>query len=487
MEGILGPTVAAAGTLLPLAFLAYTIVIAIVLINDQRDSTKTLSWLLLIYVLPVVGLVMYFFLGRNFRKKTLRSGWWRQVAEAWRPVDERLQARYAQEIAAGEVAAEDLGFDEVVRIAEAGESAFPLPAYDVRIMPSGAEKFAELKRQLAEARDTINISYFIWERDELTRELVDILIDRANSGVEVRILNDFIGNIQYRKDQLKELKDVGGRVSYDVSALGQANYRNHRKIVVIDGVSGFTGGCNVGQEYIDGGDRYASWRDTHVCYKGPAVAGLQSLFARRWLDVEKENLFTERFFPAEYPAGVRMTPALTVSTGVDSVWEVSRRAHVVGMGEARENIWIQSPYFVPTIDIEIALVNAALSGLDVRIMMTGLPDKKSAWYAANTYMEPLLAAGGRVFQYDAGFFHAKTMTLDGKVCVIGTQNMDVRSLELHKELMVWFFDAELAEQHERIFEADLEHCREITLAQLQAETWPQRFRDSAFRLASNLL
>ncbi len=215
--------------------------------------------------------------------------------------------------------------------------------------------------------------------------------------------------------------------------------------------------------------------------------GYSRLFARRWLDVEKENLFTERFFPAEYPAGARMTPALTVSTGVDSVWEVSRRAHIVGMGEARKSIWIQSPYFVPTIDIEIALVNAALSGLDVRIMMTGLPDKKSAWYAANTYMEPLLAAGGRVFQYDAGFFHAKTMTLDGKVCVIGTQNMDVRSLELHKELMVWFFDADLAEQHERIFEADLEHCREITLAQLQAETWPQRFRDSAFRLASNLL
>jgi cardiolipin synthase A/B len=487
MDNIAGMLVVIVGVLFPLMIFAYIVGVAIVLINDQRDPTKTLSWLLLIYILPGVGLVMYFFLGRNFRKKTLQSGWWKRVAETARPVRERITSRYAVEIAEGEATAKSLGFDEVVRIAEAAESSLPLPAYDVRIMPSGAEKFEQLKKDLAAAEDSINIMYFIWERDELTRALIDILIDRCRAGVEVRMLNDFIGNIQYKKDQLKELEDAGGKVSYDVKALGQANYRNHQKIVVIDAVKGYTGGCNVGQEYIDGGKRYDTWRDTHVCYDGPAVAGLQALFARRWLAVEDESLYTERFFPAEYPQGQRKSAALTVSTGIDSTWEAARRAHVVGMGEASERIWIQSPYFVPTADIHVAMVNAALAGVDVRLMMTGIPDKKSAWYAANTYMEPFLAAGGRVFQYTAGFFHAKTMTLDRKVCVIGTQNLDTRSLELHKELMVWFLDPELTQEHDRIFEADMEHCREVTLAELEAQTGLQRFRDSAYRLASNLL
>ena len=329
--------------------------------------------------------------------------------------------------------------------------------------------------------------YFIWERDELTDALIDILVDRCRAGVEVRMLNDFIGNIAYRKDQLKRLVEAGGKVSYDVRALAQANYRNHRKIVVIDGVRGYTGGCNVGQEYIDGGRRYPSWRDTHVVYSGPAVAALQALFAARWFDVEHESLFDDRFFPLEHPPGSRTSPTLTVSTGADSLWEVARRAHVVGIGEARRRVWIQSPYYVPTADVQAALVHAALAGLDVRLMMTGLPDKRSAWYAANTYFEPLLRAGGRVFQYTTGFFHAKTMTLDSSVFVTGTLNLDIRSLELHKELMVWFLDPELARQHDLIFEADLDHCREITLDDLAGQSRLERFRDSAYRLASNLL
>lgn len=487
METIAGILVGSFAVIGPLVFLIYIVVVAVVLINDQRDPTRTLSWLLLIYILPGVGLVLYYFLGRNFRKKTLQSGWWQQLAEISGPVRARVMSRYADEVAAGEATAEKLGFEEVVKLAEAGDASYPLPAYDVRIMPSGGEKFDQLKKDLAAAQDTINIMYFIWERDELTRALVDILIDRCKAGVEVRMLNDYIGNIQYRKDQLKELEAAGGKVAYDVSALGQANYRNHQKIVVIDGVLGYTGGCNVGQEYIDGGDRFESWRDTHVLYSGPAVAGIQALFSRRWMAVKGESLYTERFFPVEYPVGERASVALTVATGIDSPWETSRRAHIVGIGEACERAWIQSPYFVPTTDIHVAMVNAALSGVDVRLMMAGIPDKKSAWYAANTYLHPFLAAGGRVFQYTAGFFHAKTMTLDGKLCVIGTQNLDTRSLELHRELMVWFFDPELTAQHDRIFEDDMTRCREVTLAELEAQTGFERFRDSAYRLASNLL
>ncbi|NLI17836.1 MAG: cardiolipin synthase [Actinomycetales bacterium] len=482
-----GQLVATVGILLPLIIPLYVVAVAILLINDQRDPTRTLTWLLFMFLLPGVGLLLYFFLGRNLRKRTMRSGWWERLAERAGPVHARLRGRYAAEIAHGEDTARELGFSEVLELAETGEGSFPLPAYDVRILASGAEKFDQLKKDLAAARDTINLMYFIWERDELTQDLIDILSERARAGVEVRMLNDYIGNIIYRKDQLKQLTAAGGRVSYDVRDLGQANYRNHRKIVVIDGVLGYTGGCNVGQEYIDGGKRYPAWRDTHVVYGGPAVAALQTMFAARWLDVEKEDLFTDRFFPPEYPPGTTATPALTVSTGVDAVWEVARRAHVVGIGEASQRVWIQSPYYVPTAEVQAAITNAALAGLDVRLMMTGIPDKRSAWYAANTYIEPLLRAGVRVYHYTAGFFHAKSMTLDGKVFVIGTLNLDIRSLELHKELMVWFLDPELTRQHDALFEADIAGSRELTLADFAAQTRLQRFRDSAYRLASNLL
>lgn len=487
MEVTLGPLVEALLVALPTVFLVYVLAVAVILINDQRDPTRTISWLLLMYILPGVGLLLYFFLGRNHRKAVLRSGWWQRLEERTGPVRRGLRERYGQAVVDGERVADELGFGEVVRLADSSESIPLLPAHGVRILASGGEKFAQLKEDLAAAQDSINLMYFIWGRDELTESLIEVLVERARAGVEVRILNDFIGCLPYRKDQLRRLKDAGGRVSYDVRALGHANYRNHCKIVVIDGVLAYTGGVNVKQEYIDGGSRFPTWRDTHVVYSGPAAATLQEIFAARWLAVEHEDLFTARFFPAVYPLPGRAVPSVTVTTGVDSVWEVARRAHLVGIGEASERVWIQSPYFVPTTDVQAALINAALSGIDVRVMMTGLPDKRSAWYAANTFIEPLLRAGGRVYQYTAGFFHAKTMTLDGKVFVVGTLNLDTRSLELHQELMVWFMDVELARQQDELFTADMRGCREITLADLDGQTRLQRFRDSTFRLAANLL
>ncbi|HSK47271.1 MAG TPA: PLDc N-terminal domain-containing protein, partial [Coriobacteriia bacterium] len=193
MENALGAVLAAIGLLAPVIALVYVIAVAIVLINDQRDPTKTVSWLLLIYMLPGLGLILYYFLGRNFRKKAQQSGWWEKVAETERPVRDRMQAKYYNDAREGIALAGDLGFGEVAHMAQVTESMAPLPAYDVRIMPTGAEKFAQLKKDLAAAQDTINIMYFIWERDELTRALIDILIDRCKAGVEVRILNDYIG------------------------------------------------------------------------------------------------------------------------------------------------------------------------------------------------------------------------------------------------------------------------------------------------------
>lgn len=469
------------------AFFLYWLMVLVVLISDQRNPTKTLAWLILLTFLPLLGLAAYFFFGRNLRKMAEQKGLHERNRGLAGPCLSAVRRKYEADSEAARAWAAAQGFAGLTALIERAEGAPPLPAWDVRILVDGAQKFARLRQDLAEARQTINIQYFIWERDVLTAELTAILRERISAGVEVRILNDFIGCLPYSKAELRQLAQAGAKVHFDVRQLGKANYRNHRKIVVIDGMLGYTGGINVGQEYIDGGARYPAWRDTHVCFAGPAVAELQRLFAVRWFEATGENLFSERFFPGTYPPGNSAIPAQIAATSVEDKWETARRAHVLAISQARKRVWIQSPYFVPDDQIYEVLVNAALAGVDVRLMMTGWPDKKTAWYAAHTYFGPLLEAGGRVFLYARGFFHAKTMTVDGKLLSIGTMNLDVRSLELHKELMVWFLDEDLTGRHEAIFLADLDHCQEYTLDRLRCLSRPAAFRNSALRLASNLL
>jgi cardiolipin synthase len=359
-----------------------------------------------------------------------------------------------------------------------------LPARTLEIFASGAEKFARLKEDLAAARRFIHLEYFIWEHDELTAEITRILLDRLAAGVEVRIMYDFIGSVSFKKDELKRLAAAGAVVSADVTSAMKLNYRNHRKLAVIDGEIGYTGGMNMGQEYIDGGERFATWRDTHLRYTGQAVAELQKLFAMRWLEDEHADLLRDEYLPAPDGAGDGGVLTQTVAHTVEDPWEASRRAHMTAIGGAQRRVRIQSPYFVPDQAVFETLINAAQRGVDVELMMTGKVDKRLPFWAAQTYYRPLLLAGGCIFLYEAGFFHAKTIVVDSLFGAVGTMNMDVRSLRLHKELMVWLYDEAKALEMERTFDADLEHCREVTLVDLEALPAHARFRNSFARLFS---
>ncbi|MHA6523494.1 cardiolipin synthase [Tessaracoccus sp. G1721] len=479
-----GSTITAILTVL---LVAYWIVVAIVLITDDRDPTTTLAWLLVLLAFPLVGLVFYVMFGRNWKKRAARDPRVAARAAAAAPTLARIRDQYRDVHEGAVTAAEETGHDKLIRLIERTDGATVLPAHNVEILVNGQVKFDALKADLAAATDTINIQYFIWERDQLTAELTEILLDRLAAGVEVRMLNDWAGNIMYKKDEIKRLQQAGMRFHYDVTDPRQLNYRNHRKMVIIDATRGYTGGINVGQEYIDGGKRYPYWRDTHVRFDGPAVAELQKLFARRWMDVDGEDLHTERFFPSSYPGTGPGVLTQTVATGVDVAWDPASRAHVVAMANAHSRVWIQSPYLVPTPDIQSTMIDAALSGVDVRFMMTGMPDKKIAWWAAETFFEQLATAGVRVFRYTRGFFHAKTITIDGEVSAIGTLNFDVRSLVLHKELMTWFYDPAIAVQQEELFEADMADCEEITIDMIRGWTPARRLRNATMRLTSNLL
>lgn len=464
----------------------YWVAVIIALIAEDRDPSTTLAWILILCALPYVGLILYYFLGRDWAGITAKSKWLRAresirvpfMNKIWEINEIEVNAFYAKE-----------GLNvsqEVAHAIWAQTKVSPLMARDIEVWTKGEKYFPQLIDDLRAAQQTINMQYFIWEEDELTDSIVSVLMERLAAGVEVRILNDFFGSIRYSKKGMKKLKAAGAQVLSDVTAIKKANYRNHRKITIIDGVLAHTGGFNVGQEYIDGGKRYNSWRDTGIRLRGPAVFALQDLFCQRWFEVDGTSLYLEKFFPTkEIGSGDVLTQV--AAHGVEDYWRSSARAYEVAISSADQYVMLQSPYYVPTEGLEEALINAALSGVDVHLMITGVPDKKTPWFAAFSYFERLLHAGVHVHLYDAGFMHAKSITVDDECCALGTMNLDVRSLELHKELMVWMYDKELAKMNKKIFEDDMTKCHEITLDEFESISFLHRFRNSAARLASKLL
>jgi cardiolipin synthase len=473
-------------------FYIYWFVLVIMLIMDDREPSITLAWLFILLFLPFIGVFFYIFFGRDWKVVAQRQGWVQRLRETevteMAPVYERnvqAVARFYEEW--GDSIAEPIS-----RAISKENVARVLPASSLELYNDGATKYRRLKEDLAGAQRFIHLQYFIWEQDRLTAELVPILLDRLAAGVEVRIMYDWMGCITFRKTELKQLKRAGALVEADVTDLLRINYRNHRKIVVIDGEIGYTGGMNVGQEYIDGGDRFATWRDTHMRLTGQAVAALEKLFAARWFEHKKKeggaDLFRADYMPAPDPDAVATGTLVEVAAqGVEDPWSAARRTHMVAIGQAEESVWIQSPYFIPDYSIYDVMINAALSGVDVRFMMTGIPDKPIALWAAQTYYKKLIDAGARVFLYEAGFLHAKTIVVDHTVSAVGTMNMDQRSLKLHKEMMVWVFDKEFAKQVADQFAIDVTNCHEVTLEDVLSVGHLKKFRNQAARLFSNVL
>ncbi len=473
--------------LLGIAFYAVILGVMLTLIYEERDPSTTLAWMLILLLLPGLGVVAYVLFGRNWRLIARND---RLRVEALRLGDEMLApvyARYAQDIAALERRDPPL-IGRLITAIRAQGGTEPLPCIDLEIFPSGAEKFARLYADIEGATDHVHLEYFIWEQDALTGRFCDLLAEKVRQGVEVRVLYDWVGSITYGKRQLKALRKAGAGVSADAAKWTKLNYRNHRKIVVVDGRVAYSGGMNMGQEYIDGKPRYNSWRDTHVRFGGPLVADLQRLFAIRWLRATRHSLFEPRYFPAvDDEVATNVVWAQVANSGPESRWAAVRNAYLLAIASAEKRVQIQSPYFVPDEGIEDALIAQSLAGVETRLMMTGVPDKKIPWWAAFTYLDDFVRGGGRVFQYQAGFFHPKTMTIDGSVAVIGTTNFDIRSFELHDELSIFFYDEGVAASQDAIYEEDLASSQEYTLDDAHSVGRLQRLRNALARLSSRVL
>jgi cardiolipin synthase len=466
-------------------YLIVWLYVMITLIMEDREPGDTLAWAFALLLVPVFGIVFYYIAGRDWATITEKKKW---MQDYLAQVQATLKPYFARNAGADRRFRQIHGGTYVERLSDtmSREDGLGVVTADrAEIFPTGQEKFGRLKADLAAAQRFIHVQYFIWEDDELTDALTEILKERAQAGVQVRFLYDYLGSKHWDKSKLEALVPLGAKVAKDVVSLSHMNYRDHRKIVVIDGDIGYTGGYNVGQEYVDGGERFAIWRDTHVRVTGQVVGELEALFAARWFDQTKEDVFTEEYLPAppsdEGAAGILCQ---VIAQSVEDPWQSSRRAHMVAVGNAAKRVWIQSPYFVPEVGLYDTMINASLSGVDVRFMMTGVPDKKVPFWAAWTYFRPLLKAGVKIYLYEAGFLHSKTLTADGQITAIGTMNMDIRSLRLHKELMLWMYDEGLARTQEQLFEDDITNSHEVTLAEVDALTRGIRFRNSFMRMLS---
>jgi len=362
----------------------------------------------------------------------------------------------------------------------------------VEIKQDAARFYPSLIEDMKAARQSIHLQYFIWAVDSFTDQLKQILIEKARAGVEVRLLYDPIGSQAHvGHAYVREMQAAGIRMAptSPLYHLHTISYRNHRKITVIDGAIAYTGGMNIGQEHLDGGKGFDSWRDTQVRLVGESAAILQAVFMVDWYNAVGENLFATKYFPTRamelLKGGV---PVQILTSGPDSQWAAIRQLYAFMIVSAQQHVRVQSPFFIPDATIAEALRTAALSGVDVKLMVSARPSgNRLPDWAGNTFIEDIVKAGVRVFLYEKGYLHAKTISIDSEICSIGSANIDIRSFSINYELNAVFYSEQITKELEANFDQDLAYCSEFDPGIYRSRGALPRFRDSVARLLSPLL
>lgn len=481
----------------------------VIVFFQRRDPKAVWTWLMVLYFIPIFGFVLYLIICQDYRKNKMF-----RVKE----VEDKL--RYSVESQESFLLNNDRylmdplsrDFEDLVIYNLETSGAVLTVDNQVDIFTDGQEKFADLREEIKRAKQYIHIQYYIIKNDELFQSIRPLLMERARAGVEVRILYDGMGGRFMPKSVWNEMEKAGIRIGEFFPAfLGRLqlriNYRNHRKIVVIDGNVGYVGGFNIGKEYISRDPKFGYWRDTHLKIHGGAVYSLQIRFALDWNYATKENLFKDaRYFgiegdfdedvridarnlfqPAVLKSGELPIGIQIITSGPDSSTRQIRDNYLELFHKARSSIYIQTPYFVPDDAVLSALQIAARSGVDVRLMIPCKPDHPFVYWATYSYVGDLLEAGARCYTYENGFLHAKGVMIDGVASCYGTANMDIRSFELNFEVNAIIYDEETTMRLEDIFLKDLERCREVTRETYGQRSLWIRMKEQCSRLLSPLL
>lgn len=455
------------------ALMAITVILKV--LYDTRSTTKALAYILFIVFVPFVGMIFYFSVGINYRKRKLYSRKIIQDGPIRNSIRDAMIA-YSESISkSGLLDNRYQKLSEYIR--QAGSS--PLTANnEVKLLINGEEKFPELLKALENAKSHIHIEYYIYENDITGNAVADVLIKKAKEGVEVLFLYDDFGSHGLGKTFIKRLEDAGVQTApfYKIiwyAFANRINYRNHRKILIIDGNVGFIGGINMSDRYRNDlqKDNHLFWRDTHLMIKGISTSYLQYLFLCDWNFCSPVRLdYDKIYFPDQLQNSKLENDVVQIAaSGPDSAQPVIFYSLMEAIGSAKKNIYITSPYFIPGESLMDALIIAIQSGLDVKILIPGISDSKMVNAAARAHYTELLKYDVKIYQYNKGFVHAKTMVIDDNLAIVGSANMDYRSFDLNFEVNAMVYSQSIAKQLTDVFYNDIKDADLI-----DAEVWLNR-------------
>ncbi len=456
---------------------------------ERKNPSATVAWIMIIFIVPVGGIVLYFMLSQNIsRQRIFRLMDFEEVM-----ISEALDRQIKEMQSDGYTFLKPpIGkWHPMIKLHQTYSKSFYSKHNVLTVFTDGNEKMDHLITDILNAKESINIMYFIVKNDDTGDRLIRALIDRAKAGVEVRFLMDAMGSRSLYHTHMQEFRDSGGKYAFFFSPKFKflnlkLNYRNHRKLVIIDDKIGYLGGFNIGNEYLGKAPKFGYWRDTHLRMTGGCIQDMLARFIMDWRVATGEHWSVpSAYFTA--PSKEGSTGIQIVSSGPDSTQEEVKHGYLKMISAARKNIYIQTPYFVPDMSILESLKNAALSGVDVRIMIPNKPDHLFVYWATYSYIGILLDVGAKVYIYDKGFMHAKTICADGEVASVGSANFDIRSFKLNFEANAFIYDPDVVETLERVFLSDIGDSHELTKYMYKKRSLVIKFKESVSRLLSDLL
>lgn len=466
------------------------IVFSVLIVLKNKNPVKTLSYIFVLATLPFIGLLVYYFFGQDYRKDKI-------FEKKYVDDNDRLE-KWRKSFSLNRSEREDLkeflgeGIYKIYRLMRNNERAVLTFDNEVDILINGEEKFKYLREDLENAKHHIHLEYFVLFDKGLGSEIIEILCKKAREGVSVRLIYDDVGS-SISKTYKRKLSASGVNHFAFMPVLfsnstSKLNYRDHRKIVVIDGDIGYVGGINLDQKYDNTFDNERYWRDTHLRIKGGAVGALQSSFVLSWNFAANDTMEIEKILlPKQKTATQKPVAVQIAASGPDSDWANIMEAMFCAINSARDSILITTPYFIPNSAILTALTTAARSGVEVKIILPYESDSWAAQYATDSYIDQCLNSGIMINRYRKGFIHAKTLVIDDMFSSIGSANLDYRSFSMNFEINALIYNGDINQKMRKQFNLDLEDCEEVTLERWKNRNLNRRLKESFSRLWAPLL
>ncbi len=476
--------------LLTSSLLWINIILAFLLILfERKNPTSTWLWIMVLTFLPGIGFILYLFLGQDLSKKKMFK-----MKKEEDSYFKNLAIKQTNQINNGKLTLKNPSiyrYEDLIKMHLMNSEAYYTEDNSIDLYFTGKEKFGALLKSIEEAENFIYIQYYIFKTDKIGIKVINALKQKAEKGVTVKLLVDGMGSRKISRESRKGIVDSGIELAVFFPPFIpwiniRINYRNHRKICIIDGREAFLGGFNVGDEYLYKSKKFGNWRDTHIKIKGSAVSSLQWRFFLDWKFAAKEEIKSGQSFLHDIEENDSVGIQI-VSSGPDSKWPSIKDGYMKMISDARDKLYIETPYFIPDESIFEALRLAGLSGVDVRIMIPNKPDHPFIYWASMSYIGELLEAGIKVYTYEDGFLHSKVFIADEFVSSVGTANLDIRSFRLNFEVNAFIYDRDVNIKLTDRFLDDLSLCKEITTESYDERSPYIKFKESISRLLSPML